>query len=263
MIFRPGIYGGYFGAAQGVILLSLLGIFIADDLQRLNGVKNVLATIANGVAAIVFVFAADVAWEVAALIAVGSIIGGQFGAHFGRRLPAPVLRVVIVVVGVIAAVRLLVASCFPARCRASGRSRRRSRRPHPSTDSSTIQSPKRTYGVSPVMVVMCRCTIGLLERARWCRARVPSASMTRADARDRRLQHRARGLGRAHLAEREVLRGVPGPAVRAVVGADDDRLGAVAHVVARRADRTPDSKQMTVPILCRRRREHDGSVAGA
>jgi uncharacterized membrane protein YfcA len=107
-VFLTGIYGGYFGAAQGVILLALLGIFIIDDLQRLNGVKNVLATIANGVAAIVFVFAAHVVWEVAALIAVGSVVGAQLGAHYGRRLPAPLLRVVIVVVGVIAAVRLLV-----------------------------------------------------------------------------------------------------------------------------------------------------------
>jgi len=106
-VFLTGIYGGYFGAAQGVILLALLGIFIVDDLQRLNGVKNVLATIANGVAAIVFAFAAHVVWEVAALIAVGSVVGAQFGAHYGRRLPAPVLRVVIVVVGVVAAVRLL------------------------------------------------------------------------------------------------------------------------------------------------------------
>jgi uncharacterized protein len=106
-VFLTGIYGGYFGAAQGVILLSLLGIFIADDLQRLNGTKNVLAVIANGVAAVVFVFAADVAWEAAALIAVGSIAGGQFGAHVGRRMPETLLRVVIVVVGLVAAVKLL------------------------------------------------------------------------------------------------------------------------------------------------------------
>ena len=106
-IFLTGIYGGYFGAAQGVILLALLGIFIADDLQRLNGVKNVLALIANGVAAIVFVFAADVAWDVAVLIALGSIVGGQVGAHVGRRIPERWLRVVIVVVGVVAAVRLI------------------------------------------------------------------------------------------------------------------------------------------------------------
>ena len=107
-IFGTGVYGGYFGAAQGVILLALLGIFISDDLQRLNGVKNVLALIANGVAAVLFVFAANVIWEVAALIAVGSIVGGQIGAHVGRRLPAPALRVVIVVVGLVAAIRLLV-----------------------------------------------------------------------------------------------------------------------------------------------------------
>ncbi|HEX9505823.1 MAG TPA: sulfite exporter TauE/SafE family protein [Acidimicrobiia bacterium] len=106
-IFLTGVYGGYFGAAQGVILLALLGIFIAEDLQRLNAVKNVLALIANGVAAILFVFAADVAWEVVVLIAAGSIVGGQLGALIGRRLPVPVLRAVIVVVGLIAAIRLL------------------------------------------------------------------------------------------------------------------------------------------------------------
>jgi uncharacterized protein len=107
-IFLTGVYGGYFGAAQGVILLALLGIFIADNLQRLNAVKNVLALIANGVAAVIFVFFADVAWDVAALIAVGSVVGAQVGAHVGRRLPAPVLRALIVVVGLVAAIKLLV-----------------------------------------------------------------------------------------------------------------------------------------------------------
>ena len=107
-VFLTGVYGGYFGAAQGVILLALLGIFIADHLQRLNAVKNVLALVANGVAAVVFVFAADVAWEVAALIALGSIVGGQIGAHAGRRLPEVWLRVIIVVVGLVAAVRLVI-----------------------------------------------------------------------------------------------------------------------------------------------------------
>jgi len=106
-IFFTGVYGGYFGAAQGVILLALLGIFIADHLQRLNGVKNVLASIANGVAALFFVFAADVAWEVVVIVAVGSVIGGQVGAHVGRRLNPTVLRAVIVVVGLVAAVKLL------------------------------------------------------------------------------------------------------------------------------------------------------------
>ena len=93
---------------MNMILLSLLGIFIAESLQRLNGVKNVLAAIANGIAALIFVFAADVAWEVVLLIALGSIAGGQFGAHFGRRIPEPALRTVIVIVGLIAAVKLIV-----------------------------------------------------------------------------------------------------------------------------------------------------------
>jgi len=106
-VLLTGVYGGYFGAAQGVILLALLGIFIAEDLQRLNGVKNVLAAIANGVAAIVFVFAANVAWEPALLLAVSSIAGAQLGASVGRRMPAPLLRTVIVVVGLIAAIKLL------------------------------------------------------------------------------------------------------------------------------------------------------------
>ena len=107
-IFLTGIYGGYFGAAQGVILLSLLGIFIADNLQRLNGVKNVLALVANGVAAVLFVFFADVAWLVVVVIAVGSVLGAQLGAKVGRRLPEPALRALIVVVGLVAAIKLLV-----------------------------------------------------------------------------------------------------------------------------------------------------------
>jgi uncharacterized membrane protein YfcA len=106
-IFLTGVYGGYFGAAQGVILLSLLGIFINDTLQRLNAVKNVLAVIANGTAAVLFVLVADVAWLVVVLIAVGSVVGGQVGAQVGRRLPPAALRGLVVVVGVVAAVRLL------------------------------------------------------------------------------------------------------------------------------------------------------------
>src|SRR5215212_6171596 len=74
--FLTGIYGGYFGAAQGVILLAVLRLAFEDDLQRLNAVKNVLASIANGVAAVLFVAVAHVAWGAAALLAIGSIAGG-------------------------------------------------------------------------------------------------------------------------------------------------------------------------------------------
>jgi uncharacterized membrane protein YfcA len=101
-VFGTGVYGGYFGAAQGVILMGLLGIGIADRLQRLNGLKNVLAGLVNGIAGVIFVFVADVDWTVVALIAAGSIVGGQLGATVGRRLSPTVLRVVIVIVGLVA-----------------------------------------------------------------------------------------------------------------------------------------------------------------
>jgi uncharacterized protein len=106
-VFASGVYGGYFGAAQGILLLSILGLAIDDDLQRINALKVVLAGLVNFVAAIIFVFAAHVAWGAAALIAVGSTIGGVLGARVGRRLPEGVLRAVIVVVGIVAIVRLL------------------------------------------------------------------------------------------------------------------------------------------------------------
>jgi uncharacterized membrane protein YfcA len=103
-----GIYGGYFGAAQGIILISILGIAIEDEMQRLNGLKNVLAGLVNLTAGIVFVFAADVNWGVAGLIAAGSILGAWLGARYGRRLSPTALRVLIVVVGVVAIARLTI-----------------------------------------------------------------------------------------------------------------------------------------------------------
>jgi uncharacterized protein len=102
LVFVGGVYGGYFGAAQGVLLMAIMGIGIPETLQRLNAVKNVLAMLVNLVAGIVFVFVADVDWKVVALIGIGSVIGGQVGATVGRRLSDAVLRVVIVVVGVTA-----------------------------------------------------------------------------------------------------------------------------------------------------------------
>jgi len=107
-VFATGIYGGYFGAAQGVLLMAFLGILIDEHMQRLNAVKNVLAGLVNAVAAIVFVLAGDVAWGAAAMIAVGSTAGGQVGGMYGRRLPPAALRGIIVAVGTVAAVRLLV-----------------------------------------------------------------------------------------------------------------------------------------------------------
>ena len=106
-VFGTGVYGGYFGAAQGIILLAITSIALPDDLQRLNAMKNVLAGLVNAVAAVVFVFFAPVAWLPALLLAVGSLCGGVVGARIGRRLSPALLRGVIVVVGLAAIAQLL------------------------------------------------------------------------------------------------------------------------------------------------------------
>lgn len=106
-VFATGVYGGYFGAAQGVLLLAMLGIAFTDSLQRMNAVKNILAGLVNFVAAVLFIFLSQVSWTVAGLIALGSILGGQIGARVGRKLPPAVLRAVIVCVGIAAIVKLL------------------------------------------------------------------------------------------------------------------------------------------------------------
>jgi uncharacterized protein len=102
-----GVYGGYFGAAQGVLLMGLFGLFLDDSLQRQNALKNVMAGLANGAAAVVFVFTATVNWAAAGLVAGGAVCGGLLGARIGRRLSPTVLRAVIVVVGVAAIVKLV------------------------------------------------------------------------------------------------------------------------------------------------------------
>ncbi|MFD4373277.1 sulfite exporter TauE/SafE family protein [Streptomyces sp. NPDC058486] len=100
------MYGGYFGAAQGVLYLSLMGLLLHDDLQRINAVKNILGALVNGVAAVFFLFVAEFDWTAVLLIAVGSTLGGQIGAKIGRRLKPAVLRGVIIAVGVVAILQL-------------------------------------------------------------------------------------------------------------------------------------------------------------
>jgi uncharacterized membrane protein YfcA len=106
-IYATGVYGGYFGAAQGILLLAILGLALTQDLHRTNALKNVLAGLVNGVAGVYFMLAAHVDWGPAAIIACTSIVGAQLGARYGRRLPPDALRAVIVAVGVFAIVRLL------------------------------------------------------------------------------------------------------------------------------------------------------------
>ncbi|WP_370411503.1 sulfite exporter TauE/SafE family protein [Streptomyces fradiae] len=105
-LFLASIYGGYFGAAQGVLYISLMGLLLTDSLQRINAVKNILGAVVNGVAAVFFLFVADFDWTAVLLIAVGSTIGGQIGAKVGRRLSPNVLRGVIIAVGIVAILQL-------------------------------------------------------------------------------------------------------------------------------------------------------------
>lgn len=108
-VFVGGVYGGYFGAAQGVLLMGLLSLLSSEPLQRLNGYKNVLVLIVNFVAAAVFILFAreHIHWGVVGLIGVGALIGGVIGARVGRRIPAQALRGLIVVIGVVAIVKLV------------------------------------------------------------------------------------------------------------------------------------------------------------
>jgi uncharacterized membrane protein YfcA len=102
-----GVYGGYFGAAQGVLLIAILGIGLVGSLPYINAIKNVLATIVNSIAAVVFVIVSEVNWPAAIAIAVGSVLGAQVGGKVGRKIPPTIYRVIIVVVGVAAIVSLL------------------------------------------------------------------------------------------------------------------------------------------------------------
>ncbi|MGP3917962.1 sulfite exporter TauE/SafE family protein [Nonomuraea sp. NBC_00507] len=106
-VLAAGVYGGYFGAAQGVLLIGLLGSFLDDHLQRVNAAKNVLALIVNAVAATLFLAVADVDVQAVAGVGIGAVVGGFLGARVGRRIPAPVLRGVIVCVGIAAIIVLV------------------------------------------------------------------------------------------------------------------------------------------------------------
>ena len=106
-VFLTAIYGGYFGAGQGVILLALLLVLVNDDPHRLNGLKNAVILGVNAIAALLFALVAPVDWLAVVLLAVGSIVGGQLGATVGRRLSPTALRVAIVVLGTAVGLRLL------------------------------------------------------------------------------------------------------------------------------------------------------------
>lgn len=107
LVFLIGIYGGYFTAAQGVMLVAVMGMLLSDSLQQLNGIKNVLSAVVNLVAGTIYAFTAPVNWAVIGLLALGSTLGGVLGAKIGRKLPPTVLRAVIVIIGIAAVVQLI------------------------------------------------------------------------------------------------------------------------------------------------------------
>ncbi|MCB1265573.1 MAG: sulfite exporter TauE/SafE family protein [Mycobacterium sp.] len=107
--FVVGVYGGYFTAAQGILLIGVMGALLPEDVQRMNAAKNLLSLLVNIVAAVGYTLVAfdRVSWSAAGLIAIGSLVGGWLGSHYGRRLSPTALRVVIVAVGLIGLYRLL------------------------------------------------------------------------------------------------------------------------------------------------------------
>ncbi|OBG25452.1 sulfite exporter TauE/SafE family protein [Mycobacterium sp. E3198] len=107
--FAVGVYGGYFTAAQGILMVGMMGALLPESVQRMNAAKNLLTLLVNVVAAVSYSLVAfhRISWPVAGLIAAGSLIGGLVGARYGRRLSPTALRSTIVVVGLIGLYRLL------------------------------------------------------------------------------------------------------------------------------------------------------------
>jgi len=105
-VFLAAVYGAYFGGGLGVILLAVLGIFVADHLQRLNGLKAAISLLVNTVALVAFALFGPVDWTAVAIVAPASLLGGYVGGRLARRLSPDALRVTIVVFGVVVAVWL-------------------------------------------------------------------------------------------------------------------------------------------------------------
>lgn len=107
-LLLSAVYGAYFGAGLGVLLLGVLGVFLSDRLARVNALKNVLSLLINTVALVAFGLFGPVAWEAVAVLALASLAGGYLGARVAGRLPSSVLRAAVVAYGVVVAVVLLV-----------------------------------------------------------------------------------------------------------------------------------------------------------
>jgi uncharacterized protein len=106
--FLASIYGGYFGAGLGVMLLAILGLALPDSIVRTSGLRTALSILVNGTAAVVFLIHRGLAWDAVGLLAAGSLVGGWFGARVAISIPATALRIVVVAVGLATVVKLLV-----------------------------------------------------------------------------------------------------------------------------------------------------------
>jgi hypothetical protein len=106
--FAASVYGGYFGAGLGVMLLAILGLALPDSIARTSGLRTALSILVNGVAAVVFLIHGGLAWEAVGLLAAGSLVGGWIGARIALSIPAMALRIVVVVIGLVTVVKLLV-----------------------------------------------------------------------------------------------------------------------------------------------------------
>lgn len=104
--FLVGVYGGYFGAGMGILMLAALGLIGMTDMHQMNGVKNVLAVFINGIAAVYFVFANAVAWNDGVVLTAGAIVGGYLGARVARKLGRRFVRGAVVVIGIVMSVAL-------------------------------------------------------------------------------------------------------------------------------------------------------------
>jgi hypothetical protein len=107
--FLAAVYGAYFGAGVGIMMLAILGIFLTDSLQRLNALKGLLSFLISVVAAVWFALFAEVSWVAVAVMAVASLLGGQLGVVLARRLNDQVLRWLVVAFGIAVGLRLLLA----------------------------------------------------------------------------------------------------------------------------------------------------------
>jgi uncharacterized membrane protein YfcA len=106
--FAASVYGGYFGAGLGVMLLAILGLALPDSILRTSGLRTALSILVNGVAAAVFLIHGGLAWKAVGLLAAGALVGGWIGARIALSIPATALRIVVVVVGLATVVKLLV-----------------------------------------------------------------------------------------------------------------------------------------------------------